>query len=104
MTSSPASRPGQELREHVRRDVLISGHIQCCGEKQPCEVVNLSAGGARVRTFASYAPGQELCLDIEPCGRFSGKVAWVRGAEAGLTFTCDPAEVAEALIGLAMYG
>lgn len=104
MTGPAKPAPGHELREHARREVMLSGRIECCGQQAPCEVVNLSAGGARVRTAGDYRPGQELCLDIEPCGKFTATCAWVRGGEAGLTFTCDPAEVAEVLIGLAMYG
>ena len=99
---SPPSCP--DHREYARRAVLVAGRLLCDGVWQACEVVNLSAGGARLRVLGIYCPGQELCLEIGPCGQFPGVVAWVRGEEIGLRFSCDPAETAEALIALAMHG
>lgn len=104
--NSPAQSPPScaDHRSHARRTVLMSGRLLCGGVWADCEVVNVSAGGARLRILGDYCAGQELCLEIEPCGQFPGVAAWVRGGELGLKFTRDPAETAEALIGLATYG
>ncbi len=95
---------GPDHREHARSAVLMAGRLYCCGEWKPCQVVNVSAGGARLKIDSPYCPGQELALELGACGQYPGLVAWARGEEIGFKFTCDPAEVAEALIGLATYG
>ncbi|MHC1701942.1 MAG: PilZ domain-containing protein [Humidesulfovibrio sp.] len=105
-TSGPASSPpsGSDHRGSARHTVLVAGRLRCEGESQTCEVVNVSVGGAKLRVLGIYCPGQELTLEIKACGQFPGVVAWVRGDEVGLKFTCDPAQTAEALIALATYG
>jgi hypothetical protein len=101
---TPPIPPGAEHRAHRRADVLVAGRLLCGGQWRPCEVVNISAGGARLRAAGDFCAGAELCLDIEACGQFAASVAWARGGELGLRFSADPAEVALALIGLATYG
>ncbi len=99
---SPPS--GQEHRGHARAEVLVGARLLCEGVWRPCEVVNISVGGAKLRVQESYSPGQELRLDIELCGQFDGVAAWVRGGELGLRCTGDTSAMAEALIALATYG
>jgi hypothetical protein len=84
--------------------VFLDGRLHGGDRWSPCQVVNLSAGGARLRIEGAFVPGQELVLELAACGRYPGVAVWARGGEVGLKFTCDPAEVAEALIGLATYG
>lgn len=105
-TSGPAScpPPGPEHRGFARQTVLVSGRLLNERLWEACEVINVSVGGAKLRVWGIYCAGQELTLEIKACGRFSGLVAWVRGDEIGLKFSSDPAETAEALIALAMYG
>ena len=105
-TTGPASTTpsGPDHRGHARKTVLVAGSLLCEGEWQTCEVVNVSVGGAKLRVLGIYCQGQELSLEIKACGRFPGVVAWVRGDEVGVTFSCDPLETAEALIALATHG
>lgn len=99
-----------DQRSHARRNVLLAGRLRHGDAWLACEVVNLSAGGAKLRVDAAarggagLAPGQELTLELAPCGLLPGVAAWVREGELGLRFTGDPARLAEALIGLATYG
>ncbi len=135
--TTPALPQNADQRSHARRDVLLAGRLRHGEAWLPCEVVNLSAGGAKLRTQGAdwrpgsqpdsqpgsrpeggtpaaeglparagvgFAPGQELTLELAPCGLLPGVVAWVRPGELGLRFTGDPAPLAEALIGLATYG
>ncbi|PKN08235.1 MAG: hypothetical protein CVU73_07160 [Deltaproteobacteria bacterium HGW-Deltaproteobacteria-8] len=105
-TSGPPQSPpsGPDHRGHARKTVLVAGRLLNEGVWEACEVVNVSVGGAKLRVWGIFCAGQELSLEIKACGQFPGKVAWVRGDELGLTFTCDPAEMAEALISLAAHG
>lgn len=148
MTTSALPQDADQ-RSHARRDVLLAGRLRHGEAWLPCEVVNLSAGGAKLRTQGAdwrpdsllgslsdsllgslsdsrpdsqpegdtpsaeglparagvaFTPGQELALELAPCGLLPGVVAWVRPGELGLRFTGDPARLAEALIGLATYG
>ena len=104
-TSGPASPPSaSDHRGHARQTVLVAGRLHSEDERQTCEVVNISVGGAKLRVLGVYCPGQELALEIKACGRVPGVVAWVRGDEVGLKFSGDPLETAEALIALATHG
>ena len=96
--------PGAEHRGSARTEVLVAARLLCDGVWRPCEVVNISVGGAKLRSQDAYSPGQELRLEIEPCGQFPGVVAWARGAELGFRCTGDTSGMAEALIALATYG
>jgi len=101
---SPTPPSGQEHRGHARAEVLVAARLLCGGVWRPCEVVNISVGGAKLRVRERYEPGQELRLEIEPCGQFTGVVAWARGEELGFRCTGDTSAMAEALIALATYG
>lgn len=105
-TSSPTSSTpsGSDHRGHARQTVLVAGRLLCEGQWQPCEVVNVSVGGAKLRVLGIYCPDLEMTLEIKACGQFPGVVAWVRGDEVGVKFSCDPLETAEALIALATHG
>jgi len=107
--ASPASGPtsGPDHRQYPRSSVLMAGRLLCDGQWSSCQVVNISAGGARLTTQGACAPGQELILELAACGRYPGVAVWARGGEVGLKFTCEAAEqaeLAEALVGLATYG
>lgn len=95
---------GAEHRAHARKDVLVPGRLLCGGEWRDCAIINVSAGGARLRVSGAYCQGAALCLEIAACGRFEGVAAWSRADELGISFSGDPAENALALIGLATYG
>jgi hypothetical protein len=96
--------PIADHRAHARREVLVRGRIRRGGAWMGCEVVNVSAGGARLRAEGEFAAGEALVLELQACGEFVGEVAWARDGELGMRFTGDPADVACALIGLATYG
>jgi len=103
----PTPASGPDLRQHARGAVLMGGRLLSDGQWRPCQVVNVSAGGARLKVEGTYPPGRELVLELAACGRYPGVAVWARGEEMGLKFTCGPAELAElveALIGLATYG
>ena len=104
--SGPASSPtsGPDHRGHARHTVLVAGRLLNEGVWEACEVINVSVGGAKLRVWGIFCACQVLSLEIKACGQFPGVVAWVRGDEVGLSFTCDPAETAEALIALATHG
>jgi len=103
-TATPPAPGGPDNRSHARRAVRITGRLFSDGVWQDCEVINVSAGGAKLHVVSACRPGQELRLEIELCGQLPGVAAWVRGDELGIKFTGDPAETAAALIGLATYG
>ncbi|MBF0482770.1 MAG: PilZ domain-containing protein [Desulfovibrionaceae bacterium] len=103
----PGRASGPDLREHPRAELLMAGRLLCGGRWISCRVVNVSAGGARLKIEGDYRPGQDLVLELPVCGRYSGVAVWARGGELGLKFACGPeqsAELTEALIGLATYG
>jgi len=100
----PFAAPPADLRAHARRAVCLTGRILCADGAAECAVVNVSAGGARLRAAGDFAAGLEVRLELPACGGLPAVVVWAREGELGLRFTGDPAEVACALIGLATYG
>jgi len=91
-------------REHERRTVTVEAQIRDHAEWHECRIVNISAGGAKLRSECRFEAGAEVQLNIGQWGQFSGTVVWQHSEELGVKFTHDPAEIADVIMGLAMYG
>lgn len=98
------STAAHDQRAYERRTVLVAARIHDGEEWHECRIVNISLGGAKLRTGRRIDPGATVLLDIERFGRFSGTVVWRHSEELGITFTHNPDEVADMVMGLAIYG
>lgn len=108
MTSSPGRR---EARRFSRRETLLPVVVRAAGNKVQAGIrldsLDLSEGGAFLRSDLLFEVGEELSLDIPlSSGQVltaTGRVAWVtRGTDAvapgmGIAFTRLPEETRSSL-------
>jgi len=83
---------------------MVEARIRDHAEWHDCRIVNISAGGAKLRIERRFEQGADVQLHIGQLGQFSGTVVWQHSEELGVKFTHDPAEMADVIMGLALYG
>lgn len=76
----------EDRHRHPRYSVLIKAVLQVGDEAIDCDVINLSAGGAKVRLVQSLTVGAPVVLNVEGTLRFEGNIAWQTGENAGIEF------------------
>ena len=91
-------------RGHERRDILSRTKILDCQQWHDCPIINISICGSKIRIDSDFRQGGEVRLQIGNFGDFGGVIAWHNAREIGITFTDDPLEMADVVMGLAMYG
>ena len=87
-----------EIRSHARRLVLLSGAVYVENRPIQCRVLDISAGGARVRVDHQFDHDNRLALMIYRFGEFPVEVAWEKDVDLGIMFIDDPNEI-ERIIG-----
>ena len=87
-----------EIRQHPQRLVLMSGAVYVDNRPIECRVLDVSAGGARLRVDQEFEHEQRFPLMIYRFGEFPVEVAWERDSDLGIAFIEDPAEI-ERIIG-----
>ncbi len=95
VSADPPAEPNR--RNGVRHLTLFRvGTIIARGRRELCLVKNISAGGALIRAYCELEP--EIAVDIELKERqpLAGRVGWVRGSDAGITFD-QPVDVLDLL-------
>ena len=92
-----------ENREHDRRQTELQGTLVIEGRIVDCDILNISAGGGRVRSTEAFTHDGALTLHIEGFGEFAGNIAWRRGEIMGMKFHDDPEKVAETLMAILLY-
>jgi hypothetical protein len=97
MTHSP--------RRHGRTDLQLQAMLIHAGARLSCRIVNISAGGAKLRLDgeARLPDRVGLTLEIPPFGAFAATPVWQAGENLGIQFDGEPAAMAEVLMGLAVY-
>lgn len=86
-----------DRRRFPRTAVLWPGKIAADGTEGRCLVLNLSAGGAKVRAGEERSLGDEITVTVGRFGDFCGKVVWKARDILGIRFTTDAIEVGERL-------
>lgn len=76
-------------QKDVRCSVYVQARLATDDSTQDCEILNLSAGGAKLRLPEPVAVGTEVVLTIEGHGTFAAKVAWSDRGHMGLQFMGD---------------
>ncbi len=93
-----------DKRAYPRRTSLTEARVMEDGRWYDCRIINISAGGAKLMVGRSFARDTEVVLEIGKFGRFRGSVVWSGDEELGIKFNHDPAEMAEVVMGTALYG
>ena len=72
------------------------GSIIVGDRRELCLVKNISAGGALVRVYSALKAKQALQIELKEGQPVPGRVNWVKGTEAGITFD-SPVDVPDLL-------
>ncbi len=96
-----AQKKSPERRRFERATILWSGHLVHGDQALACLIVNISAGGAMVRTDDAAICPASVTLRNPRIGDLPAEVRWRRNNEMGLKFLDDNQTVA-ALIGKAL--
>lgn len=81
--------PNQEKRKYERISLSLKGQLFDPGDESEigCELVNLSAGGAAIKSDCELPPGKHMVLYIEGFGRFEGTTVVHGSGTLALNFT-----------------
>ncbi|MDP2619185.1 MAG: PilZ domain-containing protein [Hyphomicrobiales bacterium] len=78
----------EEKRRHRRVRVNLLGRFMLAsGEEYPCQVINMSAGGAALITAVVGEPGERVIAYIDEIGRVEGKI--VRNFDGGFAIAIN---------------
>lgn len=94
----------ESRRQHPRKKVFLRAELRSGNDAAPCDILNLSAGGARISSTLKVSAGSRVILNLEPFGELPGEIVWQNGEEMGINFQKDPAQIAEIVLGIALYG
>ena len=80
--------PYEDRRLHPRISVALPAFLQADGERHVVQLLDLSAGGAKLNCAASIPNGTTVILD---CGTLSlaAEVRWQGGGFVGLCFSSE---------------
>ncbi len=93
----------QRRRAHKRLPTCLMGSIHTKLDTQVdnlCDVVDFSAGGARIRLVDPMAEISRISLGLRHFGFFPARVVWREGEELGLKFDSSPETVVGQMRGL----
>jgi hypothetical protein len=96
-----ARKQTRDHRRYERTTVLWSGHLVNKEQSVACVIVNISAGGAMVRSEDPAYFMTTVVLRNPRIGDLSAEVLWRKDDELGLKFVDDPETIAE-IIGRAL--
>ena len=83
-----------ERRRHERYPLMMEAGVLIGGEALGAEIINLSAGGAKLRLrkieeYQSCDPAASIVLHIPNFGGFEGRVVWKDDDYVGVMFNED---------------
>lgn len=87
-----------EVRKYPRRLVLLSGAVYVENRAVDCRILDISVGGARLRTERNFDHDKRFPLMIYRFGEFPVEVAWEQETDLGIAFVDDPEDI-ERIIG-----
>lgn len=87
--SDCASNAIEEKRKYERVSLSLKGQLFDPGDETEigCELVNLSAGGAALKTDCAIPAGKHMVLYVEGFGRFEGTIIVHGSGTVALNFT-----------------
>lgn len=85
---------GEDRRQFLRKKSLLPASVITPLGSFDCQVLDLSAGGAKVECTQSLVEGDSLRLMVNAIGTFSGTVIWCREGCFGMRFDADTAKAA----------
>jgi hypothetical protein len=62
--------------------------------RSPCRIIDISAGGARLRLYVDIEPETKIRLSLPGRGQVDAHIVWANGSEAGCCFDTPLDEMA----------
>ena len=84
-------------RRHRRFSVLWTCRLGTGGERGDGAILNLSAGGAKLRVADPAACPAQLTIESKRLGRLDGRVVWRKDNLLGLAFLGAPKDIGATL-------
>jgi hypothetical protein len=78
-----------DRHRHPRTAVYCSAKLAAAGRTWDCQLLDISAGGAKIRLPAPLDPAAALSLTIGSHGTFPARLVWRNGQYLGIAFLCD---------------
>jgi len=79
--------PEQDRRSDERHLTLFRvGTIVTADRRELCLVKNISAGGVLIRAYCKLDPDMAVQVELKEGQPAAGRVSWIRGTDAGITF------------------
>ena len=83
-----------DRQRHPRHSTMCPGTLFSGDQSVECQVLNISAGGAKIRLAEPVPTDALVRVRIERIGEFTARIAWRNGETIGVEFQDDLAEVA----------
>lgn len=103
LTQTPTTS-GIDQRRYARKAVVWPGSVSTEEGMLACSVLNLSAGGARLRMPDALPRDATVNLRITGVGRFPARVVWCRDHHVGIEFRMPPESVEAVITGPLTHG
>jgi hypothetical protein len=78
--------PGDRRARRLRFLVALAGFILVGRRYAGCRLIDISQGGARIRTDAALEPGDRVRVTVDDRDALVGTVLWTRDGDAGIGF------------------
>ncbi len=92
-----------ERRQHRRAMTCLGGYLRPSLSNQAlrfCDILDISANGAQIRTTKPIAADSWITLGIENLGKVHAQVVWQKDNLAGVQFAADPSTVTRMMRGI----
>ncbi len=92
-----------ERRKHRRTMTRLGGCLRPSLSDQMlryCDILDLSANGAQIRTTKALAADSWITLGIERLGKVHAQVVWQKDNLAGVQFAADPSYITRMMRGI----
>jgi 3-deoxy-D-arabino-heptulosonate 7-phosphate (DAHP) synthase class II len=92
-----------ERRKHRRIVTCLGGCLRPSLSDQMlryCDILDISANGAQIRTTKALAADSWVTLGIEQLGKIHAQVVWQKDNLAGVQFAADPGYVTRMMRGI----
>ena len=89
-----------DRRKHPRHMARLGGYLRPSLSKEGiryCQILDVSANGAQIRTAKPLAQETWVTLGIEHLGKIHAQVVWQKDNLAGVQFAADPRYVSRML-------
>jgi hypothetical protein len=85
-TLARVAAPGDRRARRLRLMLEVGAGLGFRRALSDCQLIDVSQGGAKIRTATVLAPGDHVSLEVEGLGTLAGSVRWVRDSHVGIAF------------------